>query len=57
MSNVNPDIRKQLDSFSINLMNGILSGNVQIDSIHNHRAVLIDIIAEDDVRGGELPPF
>jgi|GEM_PF-5303026 len=53
MSNVNPEIRKQLDSLSINLMNGILSGNVRIDSIHNHRAVLSDIIVVDDVRGGE----
>ena len=53
MSYVNPKLRYQFESLSIDLKNNILNRNVRIDSIHDLMAVLSDIIVEDEARGGE----
>jgi hypothetical protein len=52
MSYVNPALREQFESLSIDLKNNILSRNVRITSIHDLLAILGDIVVESELKGG-----
>lgn len=48
MSYVNPALRSQFESLSVELKNEILSRNVTLNSLHDLMAVLQQIVDETD---------